>query len=103
MVFLKTLSLLGAVFVKIYSFIWSWLQRLNLTRHVQRPAPRYTTNLDVENLDRYEPGGYHPVALGDVLKDGRYKILHKLGWGSHGTTWAAKDQRYVDFPNGDYH
>ncbi|KAG6176214.1 hypothetical protein E4U36_008178 [Claviceps purpurea] len=78
---------------KIYSFVWSWLQRLNLTRHVQRPAQRYSTDLDVEYIDRYEPGGYHPVALGDVLKDGRYKILHKLGWGSHGTTWAAKDQR----------
>ncbi|KAG6112145.1 hypothetical protein E4U13_004407 [Claviceps humidiphila] len=84
---------LPSITSKIYSFVCSWLQRLNLIRHVQRPAPRYTTNLDVENLDRYEPGGYHPVALGDVLKGGRYKILHKLGWGSHGTTWAAKDQR----------
>ncbi|KAF4996624.1 hypothetical protein FGRMN_4370 [Fusarium graminum] len=42
--------------------------------------------------------GYHPLALGDILKNGRYKILHKLGWGSYSTTWAAKDQkddRYV--------
>ncbi|KAG6119860.1 hypothetical protein E4U13_007213 [Claviceps humidiphila] len=78
---------------KIYSFVCSWLQRLNLTRHVQKPAQRYSTRIDVESIDRYEPGGYHPVALGDVLKDGRYKILHKLGWGSHGTTWAARDQR----------
>ncbi|KAG5914583.1 hypothetical protein E4U61_005541, partial [Claviceps capensis] len=44
------------------------------------PAQRYSTGLDAGNIDRYEPGGYHPVALGD------------LGWGSHGTTWAAKDQ-----------
>ncbi|KAG6307391.1 hypothetical protein E4U44_007740 [Claviceps purpurea] len=69
--------------------------------HVQMPgwpAQRYGGGIDAESLDRYEPGGYHPVALGDVLKDGRYKILHKLGWGGHATTWAAKDQkddRYV--------
>ncbi|KAG6109185.1 hypothetical protein E4U13_006045 [Claviceps humidiphila] len=63
---------------------------------VQRPdgpAQRYGGGIDAELLDRYEPGGYHPVALGDVMKDGRYKILHKLGWGSFATTWAAKDQR----------
>ncbi|KAG6187208.1 hypothetical protein E4U24_000301 [Claviceps purpurea] len=69
--------------------------------HVQMPgwlAQRYGGGIDAESLDRYEPGGYHPVALGDVLKDGRYKILHKLGWGGHATTWAAKDRkddRYV--------
>ncbi|KAG5952897.1 hypothetical protein E4U57_005762 [Claviceps arundinis] len=64
--------------------------------HVQTPgwpAQRYHGGIDAESLDRYGPGGYHPVALGDVLKDGRYKILHKLGWGGHATTWAAKDQR----------
>ncbi|KAG6311573.1 hypothetical protein E4U22_002550 [Claviceps purpurea] len=64
--------------------------------HVQMPgwpAQRYGGGIDAESLDRYEPGGYHPVALGDVLKDGRYKILHKLGWGGHATTWAAKDQK----------
>ncbi|KAI1008617.1 hypothetical protein LB504_001391, partial [Fusarium proliferatum] len=38
--------------------------------------------------------GYHPVALGDSLSDGRYKVFHKLGWGSYSTTWAAKDQLY---------
>ncbi|KAG6192742.1 hypothetical protein E4U10_004076 [Claviceps purpurea] len=69
--------------------------------HVQMPGwpvQRYGGGIDAELLGRYEPGGYHPVALGDVMKDGRYKILHKLGWGSFATTWAAKDQkddRYV--------
>ncbi|KAK7397649.1 hypothetical protein QQX98_012985 [Neonectria punicea] len=56
------------------------------------PAQTYKCDIDAEPLHRYQPGGYHPLGLGDVLKDGRYKILHKLGWGSYSTTWAAKDQ-----------
>ena len=30
---------------------------------------------DVENLEEYRPGGYHPVTPGDVL-GGRLVILH---------------------------
>ncbi|KAI1612713.1 hypothetical protein EDD37DRAFT_678918 [Exophiala viscosa] len=33
-----------------------------------------------ENMLHYRPGGYHPVALGDTMKDDRYKVLHKLGY-----------------------
>ncbi|KAF2257428.1 kinase-like protein [Trematosphaeria pertusa] len=55
-------------------------------------------DVDAEPLHRYRKGGYHPIGLGDLLKDGRYKILHKLGWGGYSTVWAARDrreQRYV--------
>ncbi|KAI0102125.1 kinase-like domain-containing protein [Nemania sp. FL0031] len=58
----------------------------------------YTSDIDAEPLHRYRPGGYHPIHLGDKLKSGRYKILHKVGWGGYSTTWAARDeelQRYV--------
>lgn len=48
-----------------------------------------------ENVLNYRPGGYHPVALGDSLKDGRYKIRHKLGFGDFSTVWAARDSKYV--------
>ncbi|KAJ5124952.1 uncharacterized protein N7515_008777 [Penicillium bovifimosum] len=44
-----------------------------------------------ENLSRYQPGGYHPVNLGDTFKNGRYEIHHKLGWGGFSTVWLAKD------------
>ncbi|TQS37795.1 hypothetical protein Golomagni_01719, partial [Golovinomyces magnicellulatus] len=47
---------------------------------------------------RYCVGGYHPIILGDLFKNGRYKVLHKLGWGGFSTVWAAKDlekQEYV--------
>ena len=88
---------------KIYSLVSLCLQRLNSTRyyHSQMPAQTYNCNVDAEPLHRYRPGGYHPLALGDALKNGRYKILHKLGWGSYSTTWAAKDQKYAYFYNRD--
>lgn len=47
--------------------------------------------VDAEPLERYRKGGYHPIHLGDTLKDGRYKILHKLGWGGYATVWLARD------------
>ena len=49
-------------------------------------------DVDAESLDRYREGGYHPTHLGDTLKDGRYKILNKLGWGGYSTVWLAKDR-----------
>ncbi|KAH8689916.1 kinase-like domain-containing protein [Talaromyces proteolyticus] len=53
----------------------------------------YVSTIDAEPLHRYREGGYHPVALGHILKEGSYKILHKLGWGGYSTVWAARDQR----------
>ncbi|KAG6283807.1 hypothetical protein E4U46_007630 [Claviceps purpurea] len=70
------------------------MHRYHLVQRPDGPAQRYCGGIDAELLHRYEPGGYHPVALGDVMKNGRYKVLHKLGWGSFATTWAAKDQKH---------
>lgn len=47
---------------------------------------------DVECMERYEPGGYHPVQIGDRLHD-RYRIMYKLGHGAYSTTWLARDQQ----------
>ncbi|KND89994.1 SRSF protein kinase 2 [Tolypocladium ophioglossoides CBS 100239] len=52
---------------------------------------------DVERLEDYRPGGYHPINIGDELH-GRYQVVHKLGYGAYSTTWLARDQqlqRYV--------
>lgn len=60
-------------------------------------APDYDWIPGVESLDRYEPGGYHPVAIGEVL-DERYRIVDKLGSGGYSTVWLARDttaNRYV--------
>ncbi|KAF2875293.1 kinase-like domain-containing protein [Massariosphaeria phaeospora] len=57
----------------------------------------HTCGIDAEPLHRYRVGGYHPIALGDLFNDGRYKVLHKLGWGGYSTVWAAKDLRNQEY------
>ena len=58
-------------------------------------APRFIpSQLDnVENAENYQPGGYHPISIGDVFDQGRYRILHKLGSGDSSTVWLVRDQR----------
>jgi serine/threonine protein kinase len=48
---------------------------------------------DVEDLDRYCPGGYHPLQIGDELDCGRYRLVHKLGYGGYSTIWLVRDLR----------
>jgi serine/threonine-protein kinase SRPK3 len=55
----------------------------------------YNTGVPAEDLEKYGPGGFHPVRLNDRLKDGRYEILNKLGFGAFSTVWLAKDKEYV--------
>ncbi|PWY94241.1 kinase-like protein [Aspergillus sclerotioniger CBS 115572] len=49
-----------------------------------------------ESFARYQPGGYHPVSLGDTFKDGRYEVHHKLGWGGYSTVWLVRDLERQD-------
>ena len=46
----------------------------------------------VEEPHGYCIGGYHPVSIDDELSNGRYHIVHKLGFGSYSTVWLAKDR-----------
>ena len=39
---------------------------------------------DCEDLENYEPGGFHPIHLGDIY-DASYRIVHKLGFGGFST------------------
>ncbi|PYH75106.1 uncharacterized protein BO88DRAFT_302764, partial [Aspergillus vadensis CBS 113365] len=51
----------------------------------------------VEALEEYQPGGYHPVMIGDMLHN-RYPVVDKLGHGGYSTVWLAQDtvlKRYV--------
>lgn len=52
---------------------------------------------DIEDVEKYRPGGYHPVDLNDIL-DNKYRIVHKLGYGGFATIWLALDlfsEQYV--------
>ena len=46
----------------------------------------------MEDIQLYRPGGLHPLSIGDVFAKGRYKVLHKLGYGRSSTVWLARDQ-----------
>lgn len=61
---------------------------------------QYSIGVPAEELSRYCPGGYHPMHIDDVLKDGRYHILHKLGFGAFSTVWLARDNTYAHDPSG---
>lgn len=54
---------------------------------------QYVDPDDVERLDLYVPGGYHPVQIGDKFHNDRYVIVHKLGFGRSATTWLAEDKQ----------
>lgn len=47
----------------------------------------------VERLELYEPGGYHPVMINDLLHN-RYRIVDKLGFGGYSTIWLVRDEKF---------
>jgi serine/threonine-protein kinase SRPK3 len=49
------------------------------------------TTADEEDSEDYCKGGYHPVQVGELFKDGRYTVVRKLGWGHFSTVWLSKD------------
>ena len=73
------------------------------TQEPENPTERLYDlgNLDdeLEEKEMYQPGGFHPVHLGDTLgNNGRYKVIHKLGYGGFATVWLCRDiemLRYV--------
>ncbi|KAJ5138773.1 uncharacterized protein N7515_003621 [Penicillium bovifimosum] len=51
---------------------------------------KYVPIEGVERLEKYQPGGYHPILIGDILQS-RYRVAHKLGYGAYSTTWLCRD------------
>ncbi|KGO36046.1 hypothetical protein PEX1_013060 [Penicillium expansum] len=67
------------------------------TTRAEKHHVKYDWIEGVERLEEYQPGGYHPIMIGDVLH-GRYRIADKLGFGGYSTVWLARDtylNRYV--------
>jgi hypothetical protein len=50
----------------------------------------------LEKIYSYIPGGHHPVHLGDHIKDGRYRVIHKLGSGGFANVWLCRDMQSQD-------
>lgn len=44
--------------------------------------PTYNPISDVELVENFMPGGYHPIMVGDMLHGGRYRVVDKFGFGS---------------------
>ena len=96
-----------AVPYKSFGFITQRLKRLFLQPHSTVPrqfsaqmlqethsvSPAYKWQEGVEDLESYRQGGYHPTHIGDLYSDQRYRIVHKLGFGSYSTVWLARDLR----------
>ena len=49
-----------------------------------------------EWVEAYRAGGLHPIHLGDTLRQERYRVIRKLGYGSYSKGWLAHDRRCVD-------
>jgi serine/threonine-protein kinase SRPK3 len=58
-------------------------------------GPSYYCDIECESLERYRPGGYHPVNIKDTFNSGRYRVLQKLGCppggGGYSTVWLVHD------------
>ncbi|KAA8908801.1 kinase-like domain-containing protein [Sphaerosporella brunnea] len=59
-------------------------------------------NRSLEDPARYQPGGYHPIAIDDELHDGRYRVIHRISHGAYSTVWMAMDQRHQSDGRGAY-
>ncbi len=64
---------------------FSWL--INNYTHTTRNSSSVAFE---EPPERYCPGGYHPVQLGENFNT-KYQIISKLGYGVYSTVWLAKD------------
>ncbi|KAL0576579.1 hypothetical protein V5O48_005411 [Marasmius crinis-equi] len=49
---------------------------------------------DEESPADYNAGGYLQVKVGDTFKNGRYRVIRKLGWGHFSTVWLVKDGQF---------
>ncbi|KAI0444096.1 kinase-like protein [Xylaria telfairii] len=47
---------------------------------------------DIEDVEDYRPGGFHPIDMFDTLLDDRFEVIHKLGSGGMATVWLCYEK-----------
>ncbi|EGX93780.1 hypothetical protein CCM_02049 [Cordyceps militaris CM01] len=52
---------------------------------------RFTTQPVEEDLGSYYYGGLYTVWLGEKFKDGRHRVVQKLGFDGFSTVWLVQD------------
>ena len=88
----RLLGSFRSTFTKSFALPRAWdfrplvLSNTVMAKAISRRRQFRPTELeDVENVEAYRPGGLHPVLIGDELGTGRYRVLHKLGYGGFST------------------
>jgi hypothetical protein len=76
-------------------FILSRNQLVRMSTRNPLSERLYECSVESEDPDDYHRGRYFPVKLGDTFKRGRYRVIHKLGWGGFATVWLARDMQYA--------
>ncbi|KAJ7619573.1 kinase-like domain-containing protein [Roridomyces roridus] len=67
------------------------LSSISLDQHQRQFIPQQLGGF--EPVEEYRPGGFHPMSIGDEFAHGRYRVIHKLGFGGSSTIWLARDQQ----------
>lgn len=63
----------------------------DMTETEHRSGVVVTDSDDIEEgKDAYQPGGFHPVYIGDLYAD-KYEVMSKIGYGRYSTVWLVKD------------
>lgn len=76
-------------------FILSRNQLVRMSTRHPLSERLYECSVESEDPDDYHRGRYFPVKLGDTFENGRYRVIHKLGWGGFATVWLARDMQYA--------
>ena len=78
----------------LFGHHWPLFSAVVPSRHstTSRSRSLYQLVEDVERLEYYRAGGYHPIQIGHRLHE-RYRIVHKLGYGSFSTIWLVQDEQ----------
>lgn len=73
-------------------------RRLPLSKHFSFNLRSRRMNIEQpfeeERLPWYKPEQFYPVQIGQIFHS-KYKVIGKLGYGAHSTTWLCRDIEYA--------